>query len=419
MAAFTYRAMTKDGRRVDGTVQATDRRSALAAVRKLGHTPLAVSEAAGGAAAAKGKDAKKKGLSWNMKIGSGPADMTPMEVQLFTSELADLLEAGMTLGQALGCLANQGEEGSAQRTVSQDLCQRIVNGESFSDAVAHHPKTFQPLYANMIRAGEASGAMVDVLHRLVEHYERYDSMKSKIKGAMMYPMFVLVFGIGAVIVAMTFIIPRFKKVFEGMGGSLPAPTALLMDLSDGLLEYGWLLALAGAGLAVWFGKWKKTPEGSATVDGWKLRAPLVSGIVAAGTYSSLAYTLQTLLTNGVNVLQALKIAEDTCDNAVIARALATARKRVTDGTSISGPLAASGAFPRMMTDMLAVGEQAGNMTSSLGHIGMRYQKDMDRNIAKFTNALGPLMIGFISIGVGFIAYAIVSAVFAMSNQIGG
>lgn len=427
MAAFKYKALAKNGRRVDGTVEASDRRAAMAAVRKLGHTPLSVAEAAGGGAARPSakdakKDAKKKpaaGSVWNMKFGGGATDMSPMEVQLFTSELADLLEAGMTLGQALGCLANQGDEGSPQRTVAQDLCQRIVNGESFSDAVAHHPKTFPGLYANMIRAGEASGAMVDVLHRLVEHYERFDSMKSKIKGAMMYPAFVLCFGIGAVVIAMGFIIPRFKKVFEGLGGSLPTATQILMDMSDGMVEYGWLIALVLAAGIIWFNKWKKSPSGRAKVDGWKLRAPLVSGIVAAGAYSSLAFTLQTLLSNGVNVLQALKIAEDTSDNAVIGQALATARKRVTDGTSISGPLAASGAFPRMMTDMLAVGEQAGNLTSSLGHIGMRYQKDMDRNIARFTNALGPLMIGIISVGVGFIAYAIVSAVFAMSNQIGG
>ena len=420
MAAFSYKAMTKDGRRVDGTVQADDRRGALAAVRKLGHTPLSVSEASGAAAKKVGaKDAKKKGGSiWNIKIGGVADAMTPMEVLLFTSELADLLEAGMTLGQALGCLANQGDEGSAQRTVSQDLCARSVNGESFSDAVGHHPKTFQPLYANMIRAGEASGAMIGVLRRLVEHYERFDSMKSKIKGAMMYPAFVLVFGIGAVLLAMGFIIPRFKKVFDSLGGSLPTPTAVLMNMSDFLLEYGWMLALAIAAGVVWFGRWKKTPAGRAKVDGWKLRMPLVSGIVAAGAYSSLAFTLQTLLVNGVNVLQALKIAEDTCDNAVIAQALATARKRVTDGTTISGPLAASGAFPRMMTDMLAVGEQAGNMASSLGHIGLRYQKDMDRNIGRFTNALGPLLIGVISVGVGFIAYAIVSAVFAVSNSLG-
>ena len=146
--------------------------------------------------------------------------------------------------------------------------------------------------------------------------------------------------------------------------------------------------------------------------------PLIKGIVANGVYASLAFTLKTLLSNGVNVLQALKISEETCGNAVIGQALANARKRVTDGTSISGPLAASGAFPRMMTDMLAVGEQAGNMTESLEHIGMRYQKDMDRNITAFTNALEPILIVLIAAAVGFVAIAILMAVFNMSKALG-
>ena len=150
----------------------------------------------------------------------------------------------------------------------------------------------------------------------------------------------------------------------------------------------------------------------------KLKAPLVKGIVAAGAYSSLAYTLKTLLSNGVNVLQALKIAGETCDNALIAQALATARKRVTDGTTISGPLASSGVFPRMMTDMLSVGEQAGDMAASLEHIGKRYQKDMDRNIAAFTNALEPILIVLIAGVVGFVAIAILMAVFEVSAQLG-
>jgi type II secretory pathway component PulF len=385
----------------------------------MGYSPLSVKEEANASAPAAPGEKKKNASIWNMKIGSKAAtDMTNVEVLLFTSELADLLEAGMTLGQALGCLANQGEEDSAQRAVCRDLCERIVNGEAFSDAVSHRPKTFPPLYVNMIRAGEASGAMIDVLRRLVEHYERFDSMRAKIKGAMTYPIFVLTFGIGAVIIALAFIIPRFKKVFDSLGGELPTATAILLDLSDGLLEYGWLMAILATLGVVWFKKWSKTGPGRAKIDEWKLKAPLVNGIVAAGQYSSLAFTLQTLLSNGVNVLNALRIAEQVCDNAVIANALSVARQRVTDGTSISGPLAASGAFPRMMTDMLAVGEQAGNMINSLGHIGTRYQKDMDRNIAKFTNALGPLLIGIISIGVGFIAYAIVSAVFAVSNSLG-
>ena len=365
------------------------------------------------------KSSAKKESIWNVKIGQKQkTDMKPVEVLLFTSELADLIEAGMTLGQALQALANQGEEDGAQRYVCQDLCDRIVRGENFSDACAHHPKTFPPLFSNMLRAGEASGAMVEVLRRLADHFERNDNMKGKIKSALMYPLIVLCFGIAAVIGAMVWIIPQFKKVFDSMGAALPLPTRMLMGMSNFTIQYGWLVAVGAVGLALWFRKWKDTPGGSQKIDGWKLKTPLIKGIVASGAYASLAYTLKTLLTNGVNVLQALKICEETCGNAVVAGALATARKRVTDGTSISGPLAASGVFPRMMTDMLAIGEQAGDMASSLEHIGKRYQKDMDRNIASFTNALEPILIVLIAGVVGFVAIAILMAVFKVSSSLG-
>ena len=365
---------------------------------------------------------KPKESIFNKKItfgGGGMPAMKEADVLLFTGELADLLEAGMTLGEALGCLANQGEEDSAQRAVCKDLTSRIVNGESFSDAVTHHPKTFQPLYANMIRAGEASGAMVDVLRRLVEHYERSDSMRAKIKGALRYPCFVLGFGVVAVIITMKVIIPKFQKVFEQLGGQLPGATRALMDMTDFVNSWkGAALGIAIVLAVVWLVKWAKTPTGRRKIDTWKLKMPLVKGIVACGAYSTLAYTLKTLLTNGVNVLNALKIAEDTCENAVIGDALHTARKRVTDGTSISGPLAASGVFPRLMTDMLAVGERAGDLSSSLGHIGTRYQKEMDANIKTFTEML-PMVLLFLLAGViGFIIFAIFSAVFAVSNSLG-
>ena len=357
---------------------------------------------------------------WQMQIGGTKqkTDMKRVEVLLFISELADLLEAGMTLGQALKALANQGEETSAQRFVCQDLCERIIAGENFSDACAHHPKTFPPLFSNMLRAGEASGAMVEVLRRLGDHYERDDNMRGKIKSALSYPVIVLCFGVLAVIGALVWIIPQFQKVFDSMGASLPLPTLILIGMSDALIHYGWLMAIGVVVFALWFRKWRKTESGVRKIDGWKLKAPLIKGIVAAGAYSSLAYTLKTLLSNGVNVLQALKICEETCNNAVIGDALHDARQRVTDGTTISGPLAASGVFPRMMTDMLAVGEQAGDMVSSLEHIGKRYQKDMDRNITTFTNALEPILIVAIAGVVGFVAIAILMAVFKVSSSLG-
>ena len=395
------------------------------AKKKSGSVSAAAKPAAAAAPSApspaSGAKSKASGDSiWNMQIGGTKqkTDMKRVEVLLFVSELADLLEAGMTLGQALQALANQGEKTSAQHYVCQDLCDRIVRGENFSDACAHHPKTFPPLFSNMLRAGEASGAMVEVLHRLGEHWERDDTMRGKIKSALTYPCIVLFIGVLAVIGALVWIIPQFQKVFDSMGASLPLPTLMLIGLSNAVVQYGWLMALVIAGAVVWFRRWMKTEAGQRKVDSWKLRAPLIKGIVACGAYSSLAYTLKTLLTNGVNVLQALKICEETCGNAVIGDALKTARQRVTDGTTISGPLASSGVFPRMMTDMLAVGEQAGDMAASLDHIGKRYQKDMDRNITTFTNALEPILIVAIAGVVGFVAIAILMAVFKVSSSLG-
>lgn len=369
------------------------------------------------------KAATKKPSSKPVRAKKGAAEpkqpvMKRVEVLLFTGELADLLEAGMTLGQALRCLSNQGEEGSSRRLICTDLNERIENGETFSDAVKNHPKSFPPLFANMVHAGEASGAMIEVLRRLGDHFERYDNMRGKIKGAITYPIVVLIFGVIAVTGAMGWIVPQFKKVFDQLGSELPPPTKLLMSMSDWVVNYGWFMALVVAAVGIWVWRWKDTPSGRMKVDGWKLKMPLIKGIVACGAYSSLAYTLKTLLSNGVNVLNALKISEETCGNAVLAAALAQARTQVTDGTSISGPLASSGAFPRMMTDMLAVGEQAGNMASSLENIGKRYQKEMDNNIAAFTNALGPLLIVLIGGPIGFIAVAILWAVFAVSSSIG-
>jgi type II secretory pathway component PulF len=411
MPIFEYRARDKAGKKVEGSVNASDRRAALVEIEKQGVVPVSVSES----------KKKKSGASrsvWKLQIGGEKLRMKPLEVLLFTSELSDLLEAGMTLGAALSCLARQGEEDSAASRIAADVCDRIVRGEQLSDAMAAHPETFPPLYTNMIKAGEASGAMIEVLRRLVEHYERSEKMHSRIKSALTYPAIVLVAGVVTVIFAMVKVIPQFSKVFESLGDSLPLPTRILVGSSEFFVKYGILLIGALVFGIVLFRRHINTGEGRLWFDGLKLRAPLIKGIVACGTYSSLAYTMRTLLYNGVNVLQALKIAEETCGNAVIAKALRNARERVADGTTISGPLAGSKVFPKMMTDMLAVGEQSGDMPGALGHIGKRYESEMDRNITVFTNALEPILIVAIGAVVGFVAISILMAVFKVTSSLG-
>ncbi len=412
MANFGYVALNAQKAKVSGALEAADRRGALSALRAQGLTPLSITEQAAPKAAAQGK-----GESF-WKLSSGPAKrMKPAEVLLFTSELADLIEAGMTLGAALNSLANQGDPNSGICVVAADLRDRIMRGEAFSDAVGAHPKTFPGIYGNMVRAGEASGAMVEVLHRLTEHYERNQSMKSKIVSAMTYPAIVLGMGVIAVIFAMVKIVPQFTELFASMGRELPLPTRMLMAMSDGLIKYGVLYAVGAVALIVLFRKWC-TGSGRMRWDGLKLRMPLVKGLIASGAFASLAYTMQTLLANGVNVLQALRISEETCGNAVIGAELRKARERVTDGTTISGPLAQSGVFPRMMTDMMALGEQTGNLPNALGHIGKRYEAELNRNIKVFTTALEPLLIILVAVVIGFVAIAILSAVFSATSAMG-
>jgi len=339
------------------------------------------------------------------------------EVLIFTTELSDLLASGMTLGNALNTLANR-RSGKGSDAIIGSLRTEIVRGSSLSVAMSQQPKVFTNLYVNMIRAGEASGALDEVLMRLVEHYERLQDLKEKVTTALIYPAIVVVMGIATLVFAMVSIVPKFQSLFDGMGQALPLPTRILIGSSTFMTRYGLLILGVVVVLAVAVNRWVQTKPGRIWWHGTLLRMPLVRGIVASGIYANFARTLGTLLSNGVPVLQALKIVGQTVGNAVITRELDNARERVTDGTSISGPLAASKVFPEMMTDMLAIGEQTGDMSSALSHIARRYENELDRNVKIFTAALEPLLIVFVAFGVGFVAIAILMAVFEITNGMG-
>ena len=344
--------------------------------------------------------------------------MDPRERLLFTGELADLLEGGMTLGDALHALSRRGGGSGGPAAVVAALRDGIVGGESFSDALARFPKIFTPVYVNMVRAGEASGAMVDVLHRLAAHDERERAMRSKITSAMVYPIIVLCMGVGVAIFAMTYILPKFKAVFDQIGpDGLPPMTKLLLGANDWFKAW-WpvvLAALAGGFFA--FRRWTATERGRLAWDGFKLKAPLVKGIVASAVFANFAGTLESLLRNGVPILRALDLTSETVGNAVIGAELRKARERVTDGTTISGPLEQGGVFPPTVIDLLAVGERTGDMPSALAHVAKRYESQLEKNILVFTTALEPIMIFAVAVVVGFIAMAIMQAVLSVTSGI--
>lgn len=410
MPTFEYTARSKAGARVQGTLEASDRHAALVALARLGHTPVSVK------ASETAKPAKTGGRS--MFRLTRPAHMNMRETLLFTSELCDLLDAGMTLGNALNCLAQRsgGAEEGGRGPIVADLRDAIVGGATFSDALARHPKIFSPIYVNMIRAGEASGAIPTVLRRLIDHFERIQAIRGRVASAMTYPVIVLIMGIGVGVFAVTFILPKFKSIFDQMGpNGLPKMTQVLLGISDWLTHYG-LVAAAVAVLGILaLRRYIQTGPGRRKWDRLKLKAPLIKGMVASSIYANFARTLQSLLENGVPVLHALKITSQTADNSVIADELMNARERVTDGTTISGPLAAGGVFPPMLIDLIAIGEQTGDLPAALGHVAKRYEGELDRNVTLFTTALEPIMIFAVALIIGFVAISIMMAVLSVTS----
>lgn len=405
MPVFTYKARSRSGEKKEGTLDAPDRHSALRELESQGLVPISVKE--GGTSKS---SAHKQRFSWRL----GRERMSSRDVLTFTTELSDLLASGMTLGNALNCLANR-KTGKVNDKIISSIRDEIVRGSSLSDAMEQHSDSFSGLYVNMIRAGEASGALADVLRRLVAHYERVQETKEKVVMALVYPGIVLTLGVLTLIFSMVVVVPKFSIIFEQMDQALPLPTQMLIGSSQWLARYGVFLLI---GIIIGFimaNRAVKTKQGRLWWHGLLLKMPLIRGVVASGIYSNFARTLGTLLVNGVPVLNALQIVEQTVGNAVIGRELSKARDRVTDGTTISGPLASGRVLPVMMTDMLAIGEQTGDMNGALTHIARRYENELERNVKIFTTALEPILIVFVAVMVGFVAVSILMAVFNLTN----
>ncbi len=410
MPSFAYTARTRNGERTEGVLQAGDRRDALARLSAQGMAPISVKESAS-AAAKPGSGKKIKGL----QLWSGRQQrMKLREVLTFSRELSDLISSGMTLGSALKTLSKR-DTGSYQDELTADLHNRIVEGSSLSDALAHHPESFPAFYVSMVRAGEASGQLTTSLSNLCEHYERLHEAREKVTGALVYPIIVLVVGIGTVIFCMLFVVPRFAIIFEDLGSTLPLPTRMLIGFSDVMLRYGWLILLACVGMGISLSKALKTEAGRYRWHKIQLKIPVIKNIVTANAFSHFARTLGGLLENGVPVLKALDIVQDTSGNVVIAEQIREAKERVTDGATISTPLSQGDVFPSLLTDMLSVGEESGNVPGSLAHIAKRYDDDLNRHLKVFTTVLEPLLMLFMAGMVGFVAVSMLMAVFEMTN----
>jgi len=422
MAQFTYKARKRSGELVQGMLEVNDRSTALLQIERMGLFPIMVD---GGRAVglSPGRNADRSAASSNLMPaavrGFFQRKRRPKlrELATFTQQLANLLNSGMPLTVALNSMTHLESKGIPSE-VSRQLKQDVMEGKSLSDAMARQNHVFSDMYINMIRAGEQSGALVDVLRRLADHYERFAEVQSKFTSAMVYPAFVATVGVVIIVFFMAYMLPKFMSIFDGMQVALPWSTLMLKHTSEWFAAYWWALVLVAIAAGVLFSRFKASPAGRRKVDQWKMALPVFGRVVRLNLFGQFARTLSTLLRNGVPVLTALKITEEIVPNVIVKEAIAQTREDVTDGKTIAQPLARAGIFPQLMIDLLKIGEETGDVPGALGNLADTYEGELTLALRVMTNLIEPVLIVVMAIGVGFLLFSVLSAMFAITSTIG-
>jgi len=438
MAQFTYKARRRSGELIEGVLDAGDRSAALVQLERSGLTPFALVAAPAAGAAAKpgrffggGKSAPSGGETSKSTpdrnvlpesfrgLLNRQRKPTLQELATYTQQLSNLLRAGMPLTAALRSMASLSSKGIPQH-VSDQLKQDVIEGRGLSDAMQRQSQVFPDLVINMVRAGEQSGALQEVLRRLAGHYERFAEVQAKFKSAMIYPMVVMSVGVVLVFFFMTVMMPQFSSFFESMNmgeDRMPASTKLLMSSSNFMKRYWWGFPVGGLLASVIIRRYAATPSGRRRVDALKMRAPILGHVVRLNLFGQFARTLSTLLQNGVPVLSALKITEAVVPNSIMKDAIAATRDAVTDGKTLAQPLAKSGIFPTLMIDLIRIGEETGDVPASLNNVAETYESDLNVALRTMTNLIEPILIVGIAVVVGFLLISVMQAMFAITSSI--
>jgi len=326
---------------------------------------------------------------------------------IFTRQLATLIDAGLPLLRGLNVLAKQERDSVLKNTINK-LADSVQGGSTFSEGLAQHPRIFNDLFVNMVKAGELGGVLEVVLTRLAEFQEKAQKIKNKVAAAMVYPLIVLVLAVGIMTFLLVFIVPRFEAIFHDMLGDKPLPTITVFVIGvSGFVQNHWAI-LVGILVAVVIGYkvLARTRAGRNFLDRVRLRAPLFGDLIRKTAISRFSRTLGTLVTSGVPILQALTITRETAGNSVIARAISQVHDSVKEGESIVLPLETSGAFPPMVISMIDVGEETGQLPEMLLKIAEVYDDEVDNSVAALTSLLEPIMIVFLALVVGTIVIAL-------------
>ena len=426
MAKFNYVAMDSRGKETKGTLEVASQNEAVGRLKEMGFFPTKVVEAE------KTKDKtepkarpgtkpgkKKGGISINIKIPGLSGGVKSKVLTTYTRQLATLVDAGLPLLRGLRVLEKQ-EKHPTLKQIINDLGVGIEGGSTFSEALAQHPKVFNRLYVNMVKAGELGGVLEVVLARLSEFMEKAQKIKGKVVAAMFYPAAVMTVAVAILAVLMIWVVPKFKDIFKDMlpGKDLPGFTQFVLSISDAIAHHFITTTICVGIIVAAFLAFIRTRLGRRLFDKFKLNMPGLGPVISKVAISRFTRTLGTLVSSGVPILQALTIVKETSGNVIIGNAVALVHESVKEGETITAPLEASGVFPPMVISMVDVGEQTGALPEMLMKIADNYDEEVDNAVAAMTSLLEPIMIVFLAVIVGSIVIALFLPLIALMEGVG-
>jgi len=402
MAAFAYSAINAQGFALDGEIHAPSLDAAREQLRIRGLLAEKLNEL---------PSAGQEGMKTAFK------KIKPKSLQVFSRQFATMIESGLSVVAALVILEEQTDDKYLQ-VIIRELRADVEGGLLLSQAMARHPKVFTRLFVSMVEAGEAAGILDQVLDRMAFQIERETKLKRRVKGAMMYPTMVLIFATLVLTGMLLFLVPFFTKVFMTLGGKLPTLTQWTVDASNFIKHDWWLIIIVGVSTTVGFKKWKKTEHGRRNWDSFKLRLPMQIGdVVLKITMARFSRTFSTLVAAGVDIIKSIEITAQTAGNWKVENALIEAKQRVHEGVPISQPLVENPVFPPMVSQMIKVGEETGELDKMLGKIADFYEEEVDASIQTLTSIIEPLMMIGVGLMVGVIIIAMYLPMFKMLSLV--
>ncbi|MBC8373023.1 MAG: type II secretion system F family protein [Planctomycetes bacterium] len=418
MPTFTYEAMNSVGQPVKGTIEAANGDEAIAKVRAQGNFPTKIKEKAARHGSA--RRGTSGGAEQPKRAKRGGGGRAPIKlISLFTRQLSTLVSAGLPIVRSLQILEEQQKPGPMRVTIRL-IKEDVTEGSSLSEAMKRHPKIFDPLYTNMIRAGELGSVLDIILERLSEFMEKADALKRKVKGAMIYPIAVISFALLIVTGLMIGVVPKFKDIFAGQGKQLPAMTQALMDASDWMMGGGWaVIIITPIALIMGIKLLKKSKSTAIYVDRAVLNLPIMGQIVAKTSIARFSRTLGTLLAAGVPILEALNITADTSGNAVYRTAMNKVHDAIREGESFATPLRQANVVDPMVVNMIDVGEETGELDKMLTKIADTYDSEVETLVSSLTSLMEPVMVIVLGLIVGYIVIALFMPMIGMLDNMTG